>query len=360
MSSGGAQHHQPDGLNLPRFASAEEDSLYNPPTADQGYRVDYRFQNNPTEQQQLERLRQSASPQFHTSTLPLHPTTTDAWRESSPLHHQRFNDFPLFPSTTDPNLFDYDSKDPVSSGSINPADLMNTSPPHPLQIHPSQQQQQPSSSQPGSTSLLSSPSTDPQAGFEWDSVFAHPQSYRRAPSEYSDVSAHSPFPQNQEFTEHASPLLQSAHIHQGSMQDFLNAGASPGESFGLDQFTLNERDITPDVSPRISPARLHSGANSPYMSPQNNHYLGYVPPMGQIQDMNNFQPPPPRRSGDGPGLNRGGPADDGIFPQINVIFAPIQRQPTFPGKPGHTHDDSALSPPPKSTLLLKPSQRIRC
>lgn len=350
MSSGGAQNHQPDGLNLPRFASTEDDSLYSPPATDQGY---YRFQNNPTEQQQLERLRQSASPQFHTSTLPPHSTT--AWRESSP-HHQSFNDFPLFPSTTDPNLFDYDSKDSVPSGSINPADLMNTSPPH--QIHPSQPQQP--TSQPGSTSLLSSPSSDPQASLEWDSVFSHPQSYRRAPSEYSDVSAHSPFLQNQEFTEHASPLLQSVHIQQGSMQDFLNAGASPGESFGLDQFTLNESDITPDVSPRISPAPLHSGANSPYMLPQNNHYLGYVPPMGPTRDMNNFQPPPPRRSADGLGLNRGGPADDGVFPQINVIFAPLQRQPTFPGKPGHTHDDSALSPPPKSALFLKLSQSIRC
>lgn len=344
MSSGGAQqHHQPDGLNHTRFASTEDDSLYNTPAADQGY---YRFQNNPTEQQQLESLRQSASPQFHTSTLPPHPTTTSsttAWRESSPLH-QSFNDFPLF---------DYDSKDSVPSGSINPADLMNTSPPHSLR-------QQQSSSQPGSTSLLSSPSPGPQASLEWDSVFSHPQSYRRAPSEYSDVSAHSPFPQNQEFAEHASPLLQSAHIQQGSMQDFLNAGASPGESFGLDQFTLNESDITPDVSPRISPAPLHSGANSPYMLPQNNTYLGYVPPMGPTQNMNNFQPPLPRRSADGLGLNRGGPADDGVFPQINVIFAPLQRQPTFPGKPGHTHDDSALSPPPKSALFLKLSQSIRC
>lgn len=339
MSSGAQQHQQPDGLNHPRFASTEDDSLYNPTAAEQAYRVDYRFENNSTEQQQqqLESLRQSASPQFHTSTLPHHPTAAEPWRDN----HQSFNDFALFPTPTDPNLYDYDSKDSVPSGSINPADLMNPSPPHSgqhLQIHQS-------TSQPGSATLISSPPTDSQ-GYEWDSVFAHQQSYRRAPSEYSDVSSsHSPLPQNLEFTERASPL---PHIQQGSMQDFLNAGASPGESFGLDQFSLNERDSSPHVSPRISPAPLHSGLNSPYMLPQSSHYLGYVPPMGQTQDMNNFQPP--RRLGNSLGLNRGGPADDGIFPQINVIFAPLQRQPTFPGKPGHTHDDSALSPPPKSEL----------
>lgn len=363
MSSGGAQ---PDGLNLPRFASTEDDSPFNNSAADQSY---YRFQNNSTEQQQLENLSQSASPQFHTSTLPLHHPTADTWRDSSPLH-QSFTDFDLFPTTADSNLYDYDSKDPVPSGSINPADLMNPSSPHsgqhsnipPLQIHSSQQQQQQPTSQPGSAAVISSSSTDPLGNFEWGSVFAHQQSYRRAPSEYSDVSSsHSPFLQNQEFTEQASPLLQGTHIPQGSMQDFLNAGASPGESFGLDQFTLNERDISPHVSPRVSPAPLLSGSNSPYMLPQNNHYLGYVPLMGLTQDINNLQPSS-RRTGNGLGLSRGGPADDGVFPQINVIFAPPQRQPTFPGKPGYTHDDSALSPPPKSefTALQAIFQPIRC
>lgn len=352
MSSGGAQHQQPDGLNHPRFASTEDDSPYNPTAAEQDYRVDYQFESTSSEQQQLETLRQSASPQFHTSTLPLH-STTETWRDS----HQSYNDFALFPTANDPSPYDYDSKDPVPTGSINPADLMNPSPPHhniALQIHPNQQQP---TSQPGS---ISSPPADPQGIYEWDTVYAHQQSYRRAPSEYSDVSSHtqSPFLRNQEFTEHASPLLQGTHIQQGSMQDFLNAGASPGESFGLDQFTLNEREISPHVSPRISPAPLHSGANSPYM-PQGNLYRGYVPPMSQTQDMNNFHPPPPRRTGNGLGLNRA-PGEDGVFPQINVIFAPPQRQPTFPGKPGHTHDDSALSPPPKSRLFSELSRSIQC
>lgn len=352
-SSGGAQHHQPDGLNLSHFASTEDDSLFNPTAADQGYRPDYRFQTNSSEQ--LENLRQSASPQFHTSTLPHHSTSTETWGDSN--LNRGFSDFALYPTATDPNLFDYESKGSVPSGSINPADLMNPPPPHPrlssqhntppLHIHSSQQ----STSQPVSASLSSA---NPSGGFEWDSVnFAHHQSYRKAPSEYSDISsaAASPFLQNQEFSEHPSPLLQGTHIQQGSMQEFLNAGASPGESFGLDQFSLNERDISPHVSPRISPASgLHSGANSPYMLPQNNQYLAYVPPMGQTQDMNNFQLPPQRSNG--LGLDRGGPGDDDIFPQINVIFAPPQRQPTFPGKPGHTHDDSALSPPAKSKSNL--------
>lgn len=367
-SSGGAQHHQPDGLNLSHFAPTEEDSLFNPTTADQGYRHDYRFQNTSSDQQQLENLRQSASPQFHTSTLPLHSTATEGWRETNRLH-QGFGDFALFPTASDPNFLDYDNKESVPTGSINPADLslMNPSHPHaglssqhntpPLHIHSNQQQ----TSQPGSATLLSSSSTNPSGGLDqWEGVYAHnlqsSWNHRRAPSEYSEISsasaAPSPFLRNHEFPEHPSPLLQGTQIpQQGSMQDFLNAGASPGESFGLDQFTLSEREISPAASPRISPAPGgRSGTNSPYMLPQNNQFLGYVPPMGQTQNMNNFQPPVPRTN-NGLGLDRGGPSDDGQFPQINVIFAPLQRQPTFPGKPGTTHDDSALSPPPKSKLL---------
>lgn len=307
-SSNHGRDGQADSLNLPHFASSEEShSLYT-----------YAYEENNS--------------------------------NSNPQH---YSDFPLYPPS-DQSLYEFDNKDTVSGGSINPADLslMNsTHSPQPSQHNTPQLQQQ--SPQPASATFLPSGSNNPPV-FEWDSVYAHQgASWRnKAPSEYSDISSTaSPYIPNSEFPEHPSPLLAGHNQlpQQGSMQEFLNAG--------LDQFTLNERDISPHVSPRISPASgrpLGSGANSPYILPQDNSYLGYVPPMTQGL----MQPPshPPA----GLGLARGGSPDDGTFPQINVIFAPPQRQPTFPGKPGFTHDDSALSPPPKSkSCTVRPRVRRR-
>ncbi|RPB05316.1 hypothetical protein L873DRAFT_1664029 [Choiromyces venosus 120613-1] len=358
-STNRGQNGQADGLSLQHFAastSTDDDSLYDPTAADQGYTDFQRYPGYELNQQQLEDIRRSTSPHLQASTLPP-PQHQDSSR-------QGYSDFPLYSSATDPALFDYDSKEGLTGGSINPADLMNpthsahssqhTTPP--LNIHPTQQQ----TSQPGSATFLSSGSTNP-SGFEWESVYAHQDNSwnnpRKAPSEYSDISsaAASPYLQNSEFPEHPSPLLQGNNLpQQGSMQDFLNSTQDfnpGGDSFGLDQFSLNERDISPHVSPRISPApgQLNSGTNSPYMLPQEDQYLSFVPPMSQDQGMGIMQPPHPSAGQSaGLGVDRGGNGEEGPFPQINVIFAPPQRQPTFPGKPGFTHDDSALSPPPKS------------
>lgn len=357
-STNHGQNGQADGLNLQHFAaSTDEDSLYGPTAADQGYASFQRYPRYELNQQPLEDIRRSTSPHLQASTA------------SPPQHHSRqdYSDFSLHSTSTDPTLFDYESKEGLTGGSINPADLMNpaysahssqqNTPP--LHIHPNQQQ----SSQPDSATFLSSGSTNPSSGFEWDSVYARREnaweSHRKAPSEYSDISsaAPSPFLQNSEFPEHPSPLLQGNNLpQQGSMQEFLNSNQDfnpGGDSFGLDQFSLNERDASPHVSPRISPApgQLNSGANSPYMLPQENQFLTYVPPMSQDQGMGLMQPShPPTGHGAGPGVDRSSPGEEGPFPQINVIFAPPQRQPTFPGKPGFAHDDGALSPPPKSEL----------
>ncbi|KAI5840779.1 hypothetical protein DFP73DRAFT_482154 [Morchella snyderi] len=339
-SSRGAQHHQPNGLNLSHYASPDEE-LFNPNQGEQGYRPspDFRYQSpDQQQQQQLENLRQSASPQFHTSTLPLN----ENWRDPNTV--QGFGDFALFPAQ-DNNLYgDYDNKESVS-GSINPAELMNSQHPHSQHNTPPLLLNQ-QTSQPDSAGILSA-----STGYnQWESVYAHNEetswSHRKAASEYSDISsaANSPCMRNHGFSEHPSPLLQGTQIPQGSMQEFLNSGASPGDAFGLEQFTLSDRDISPNASPRISPAH-HSSTNSPYMLPQNNQLLGFVPPMGLSQDMNNFQQQGSPRL-NGLGLDR--TTEDGSAPQINVIFAPPQRQPTFPNKPGATHDDTALRPPPKN------------
>ncbi|CAZ81086.1 unnamed protein product [Tuber melanosporum] len=355
-STNRGQSGQADGLNLQHFAtSTDEDSLYVPTAADQDYTGFQRYPGYGLDQQRLEDIRRSTSPHLQASTLPpsQHPSSG----------RQDYSDFSLYPSSTDPALFDYENKEGLTSGSINPADLISSahsahSSQHntpPLHIHPNQQQ----SSQPDSATFLSLGPTNPSPGSEWDPVFAHQEStwnsHRKTPSEYSEISsaAASPFLQNSEFPEHSSPLLQgSNHPQQGSMQDFLNSNQDfnpGGDSFGLDQFSLNERDVSPHVSPRVSPVpgQLNSGSNSPYMLPQENQYLSYVPPMSQDQGMGLMQPQHPP-AGHGLGVDSAGPGEEGPFPQINVIFAPPQRQPTFPGKPGFTHDDSALSPPPKS------------
>jgi len=351
------QNGQADGLNLQHFAaSTDEDSLYGPTPADQGYAGFQRYPGYELSQQPLEDIRRSASPHLQPSTAP------------PPQHHgpQEYSDFPLHSSSTDPALFDYESKEGLAGGGINPADLMNPA----YSAHSSQQNTPPlhirsdqqQSSQPDSATFLSSRPTNPSS-FEWEAVYARGEdtwdSHRKAPSEYSDISsaAGSPFLRNSEFPEHPSPLLQGSNLpQQGPMQEFLNSTQDfnhSGDSFGLDHFSLNERDPSPHVSPRISPApgQSNSGTNSPFMLPQENQYLSYVPPMSQDQGMGIMQPShPPAGHGAGPGVDRSSPGDEGPFPQINVIFAPPQRQPTFPGKPGFAHDDGALSPPPKSEL----------
>ena len=271
--------------------------------------------------------------------------------QSSRLDHfasQQFNDYPLYPQPEEQNLqglFDLSNPPASGGGSINPAALMGGSPTDSshhqtpsLQIP--EHQTSPGRGQSGSAGYLSAASTQPSAtgAFEWDSIIAQTPAWtnhRRAPSEYSDTpsAAPSPFLGQREYSEQPSPLLHGqSYPEQPSMQELLDAG----ESFGLSTFSLSEHEPSP------SPA-AHSAENSPYMLPQD-QMMGFVPPVSAPMSMG-----PPRLLGTEDD-HREALGDDS-FPKINISFAPPQRQPTFPGKPGLVADDGALGPPPRSTSL---------
>ncbi|RPB28642.1 hypothetical protein L211DRAFT_401357 [Terfezia boudieri ATCC MYA-4762] len=185
----------------------------------------------------------------------------------------------------------------------------------------------------------------------WEGIVGNPsfQTHRPAASERSDISsaAASPLFANQEYNEHHSPLI-------GSMGDFLNND----QVFGLESFTLSEPvhsvHHTPSQSPRIQPmpGRGHvSGSNSPYLLAQDVQYgYGRPPsnmmmpppqlPQGTIQELRNRQAAAHAAQNADPMQYFG--------PHIQIEFAPPQRQPTFPGKPGIGVNEDALSPPPKS------------
>ncbi|KAI5784728.1 hypothetical protein EDC01DRAFT_207634 [Geopyxis carbonaria] len=324
MSSSGPEqgnrHH--DGLNPPQFAP-QDHGVYN------------------------HQLSSSYNPVQGT----IDPQQFDIKRESSPhlaeqTQQHQFSDYPLYSGAEDlksDGLFDYQQTSPPGVGSINPAELSLMGQPrsHSDTSTPSLIIPNHSHSPLPQSAYVSSPSTQPSAagtGFEWDSVFAQQPSWsthRRAPSEYSEISsaAASPFLQNQEFGDHPSPALEGQqNPQQQGFQELLGLDA---ENFSIS----DPRDASPQASPGPG---LHSEGNSPYLQPQDNHYLGMVPVM---QGHGLMQPPPP--AGHGSGASGLGLSEED-FPQINVIFAPPQRQPTFPGKPGMMADDTALSPPPKS------------
>lgn len=259
----------------------------------------------------------------------------------------QYSDFPLYPPPPEGQkvhgLFENDFGAPSSSvsASINPAELMSQSAHQvdpQIQHSPNPQQQQ---------------EYIPSSGFEWDTVMAATNAawshHRRAPSEYSDISsaAASPYLGNQEFGEQPSPLLQGQQQHpHGSMQDLLNSGNDV--AFGLESFTLQDTDhhhhsrsVSP-APPSIHSAH-HSAGNSPFLMPQNDNLLNLVtgnmpPPM----ELHAPHPPPSQQESM---MSRAEEA-----PQINVILAPPQRQPTFPK--GMTIDDNGLSPPPKGINTL--------
>lgn len=340
MSSPGTRRPkvEPDSLNPPAFSSSAENArLFNPQFSSFGQSG---FNSQP---QQPPTLASQRGDQLD----------TNSWADQQP-RNQGVADYPLYTSAEEQAaIFDFDQ-------SINPADLSLMSSPHdPGSGHSSHQstpslhipiqQQQHQDSGP----LLSSASSNPSAAFEWEPVYSSQQTWshhRRAPSEYSEISsaAASPFMPNQEFSEQASPLLQP-----GSMQELLRS-ATPGESFGLDTFSLNDRELSPTLSP-------HSERNSPYLNPQSSQssqFLGgFVPSMGNLGPPQFMHPPPPAGHGapTGLGVKTEESIDDGSSaPMINVIFAPPQRQPTFPhsGKADLCLDDQALSPPPKSRFPL--------
>ncbi|KAF8475061.1 hypothetical protein BDZ91DRAFT_759144 [Kalaharituber pfeilii] len=174
----------------------------------------------------------------------------------------------------------------------------------------------------------------------WENVLGNPsfQTHRPPASERSDISsaAASPFIQNRDFPEQHSPLLMGELLHSDP-------------SFGLEAFTLSESvHHTPAHSPRISPSPgAQSGANSPYLLPQD---MGF-PAYSQPQNIALMAPPSLPLDAMNEQRNRSNNSNEPMQvtgPQIQIEFAPPQRQPTFPGKPGFQPNEDALSPPPKS------------
>jgi hypothetical protein len=312
------QQQRGDSLNPQHFASSEE-SYHDPQSFN------------------------SLSPSYDASE---HMTFEDAKQEqqqqqqSSQLNHfasQQFNDYPLYPPAEEQNLqglFDLSNPPASGGGSINPAALMGGPPTHSAD---SSHHRTPSLQIP---EHQTSPNRQPSAtgAFEWDNIIAQTPAWtnhRRAPSEYSDISsaAPSPFLAQQEYSEQPSPLLHGqSYPDPPSMQELLDAG----ESFGLSSFSLSEHEHEPSPAAR-------SAENSPYILPQD-QMMGFVPPVSAPMSMG-----PPRLLGTED--DHGEALGDDSFPKINISFAPPQRQPTFPGKPGLVADDGALGLPPRSTLL---------
>lgn len=258
---------------------------------------------------------------------------------SSPPHHNNDYDFQLFGSheppqqSINPALFEQSNPE---SHSIDPNTIMQQAP----VIHHSH-----SAAELTQASVLA-------AGLEfqnWEEVLGNPsfQTHRPAASVRSDISsaAASPlFNHLDQFPGESSPLL-------GSMGEFLNND----QAFGLEQFTLSESTHhSPAHSPRITPMRgPGSGANSPYMLPQDMLQYGGSPaglglmappqlPSNTMHDLTNRVAAAV--------ANHEAMHQQYAGPQIQIEFAPPQRQPTFPGKPGFPSDQDALSPPLKCML----------
>lgn len=177
------------------------------------------------------------------------------------------------------------------------------------------------------------------------------QTHQPAASDRSDISSAttSPLFRNQDFAGHSSPLIRSAG-------DFI-----PNEqSFGLDLSTISLSESahhSPVHSPRVQPmSGQASGPNSPYLlaedlqyrfsGPQHNMIMQtpHAPlPQETIQELRNRQAA--AHAANAEQMQYQGP-------KIHVEFAPPQRQPTFPGKPGFGVDQTALSPPAKCKFFF--------
>lgn len=290
----------------------------------QGYRNPTEFNNF----QQSHNLDPPMKQELSRSASPLNSFSGDSYAP------QTAYDFQLYgaqepPQHINPALFDQ----PSQNQGIDPAALMqHHSPGLPPQTIPSTHQ--------GLTTL------NQGLDYNWEGVLGNPsfRTHRPPASERSDVSsaAASPLFSNQEYTEHHSPLI-------GSISDFLNND----QALGLDAFTLSESvHHTPVHSPRMPPmpGQGHvSGANSPFLVPQDVQF-GYPAPQAQM-----MMPPPPLPQDPLQDLRHRLASHDAMQyqgPQIQIEFAPPQRQPTFPGKPGFGLDEDALSPPPKCMLCL--------
>jgi len=144
------------------------------------------------------------------------------------------------------------------------------------------------------------------------------------------------------------PLTSTPHtLHPSPMSGALSYPNPWGNAFGMERFSLS------DCGALYPSSGYYSEANFPYISQLDNHSLSPIPPMGLgVGDtgMNRIMGPPPAGHGAGPPTGLG--IGEETAPQINILYAPPQRQPTFPDKPGALPDDGALSLPPKSMYIL--------
>ena len=187
----------------------------------------------------------------------------------------------------------------------------------------------------------------------WEGIMGNPsfQTHQPAASDRSDISSAttSPLFRNQEFAGQSSPLIRSAG-------DFIHNE----QAFGLDLSTISLSESahhSPAHSPRVQPMSGQvSGPNSPFLPAQDVQY-GFSSPQHNMI----MQPPhaPLPQETIQQLRNRQAAAHAAAHPEqmqyqgphIHVDFAPPQRQPTFPGKPGFGLDEAALSPPPKCKFL---------
>ncbi|CAD6505856.1 BgTH12-01343 [Blumeria graminis f. sp. triticale] len=272
------------------------------------------------------------------------------------------SDFPLFSVSGNPKPYESSlySDETIESRSVSLAQLeMNsarnysTTPPNPflsMPYSPSSAHQSPSL---GQSHFQQSPkhsrhsSLGPvSAGFHGigshmrNVVLPQFRGHRRAPSEYSDISAssvqHSPNPAHHDnFDQHQSPMLttQDSSLYQ--------------EVLGIGNFSLSEPQVLQHAQ---SP---QSSSRSPVITPQleqgqmsqQTRFVGIGGSsekcgIGQTQNIFSQEP--------FPSLNQEmGKAKQMIPPEINVEFAPASRQSSFePSKPTRLNQD-ALTPPDK-------------
>lgn len=327
--------------------------------------------------------------------------------EPTPQHNTTTS-FPNFDFNTDPNQ----SLDPallygpqLLNSQLQPQqffDTTNTSldqmaamhphsptPPHLLQpnMHRSSQspsphpspafQQQGSYNEPArarSESLDPASAAYPPQGYygnDWASGHAF-QSHRRTPSDaYSEVSSHSA---------HASPYLGTSDSFEqvDYSSPMLDSQQDPilfPDGLGLGQFSLSDTQL--QQQPHISPG--HSPHHSPRVIPQMQHQQS-IPDysmsngFGQTTDLNGqnmgqqtydvfptmSEPFPQLSTGNSPGDL--GQADMMSPPEINIDFAPPERQPSF-GPPsassGAVNLEDTLSPPERSKSADRNHAQVR-
>lgn len=191
--------------------------------------------------------------------------------------------------------------------------------------------------------------TDTQSN--WQGILGNSsfQGHRRAPSEHSDVSSvsHSPFlAQHDTFDTSAHPSAQPSPRLPPQTDPTLYDNA-----FGMETFTISERDhnnaFSPGHSPYISP-RLSPQLQNTELDPESSVLLSQNMPQiqGATQDtyVGTSGPPVPGFQAQQSRLSDMGQAAQMTPPSINVEFAPPSRTSTVEG-PKLGADGDTLSPP---------------